>query len=230
LGSESYDPGILALKTTYYWRIDEVNNLNAASPWKGEVWSFTVGDFLVVDDFESYNNIDPPDPNSHRIFEAWADGFGTATNGAIIGNDSPPYTEPNIVHGGRQSMPYSYDSNLKFSEATLTLTAGRDWTQEGVTELSLWFRGSATNVPDRMYVAVNGAAPVYHSDPNATQTAVWTEWVIPLQTFASQGVNLTDVTGLTIGFGTRGNTNLAGGNGQMYFDDIRLYRPRVVAP
>jgi len=112
----------------------------------------------------------------------------------------------------------------------LTLTAGRDWTQEGVTELSLWFRGAATNLPERMYVAVNGGTPVYHSDPNVARMAVWTEWVIPLQTFASQGVDLTKVSSLAIGFGTRGNTSLAGGNGQMYFDDIRLYRPRVVAP
>jgi len=28
--------------TTYYWRIDEVNDANAASPWKGAVWSFSV--------------------------------------------------------------------------------------------------------------------------------------------------------------------------------------------
>ena len=26
--------------TTYYWRIDEVNDLNPNSPWKGHVWSF----------------------------------------------------------------------------------------------------------------------------------------------------------------------------------------------
>jgi len=28
--------------TTYYWRIDEVNDLNPDSPWRGDVWSFTV--------------------------------------------------------------------------------------------------------------------------------------------------------------------------------------------
>ena len=35
----------------------------------------------------------------------------------------------------------SYDNKLKFSGATLTLSgADRDWTREGVGELSLWFR------------------------------------------------------------------------------------------
>ncbi len=28
--------------TTYYWRIDEVNDANSSSPWKGEIWSFFV--------------------------------------------------------------------------------------------------------------------------------------------------------------------------------------------
>jgi hypothetical protein len=37
----TYDPGTLALNTTYYWRIDEVNSTNPASPWIGDVWSFT---------------------------------------------------------------------------------------------------------------------------------------------------------------------------------------------
>jgi hypothetical protein len=123
-------------------------------------------------------------------------------------------------------MPLSYDNNLKFSEATMTLTGvARDWTRQGVAELSLWFRGLATNAAEKMYVALNGTAVVYHTDPNVAKTTAWTEWVIPLQQFAGLGVNLSNVTSITIGFGTRGNTTVAGGTGQMYLDDIRLYRP-----
>jgi len=226
LGDESYDPGKLQWYTTYYWRIDEVNDLRADSPWVGNIWSFTTGDFLVVDDFELYNDIDPPDAASNRIFESWIDGFGTTTNGALVGNDLPPYAAQNIVHGGRQSMPYLYDNNLKTSEATLTLISPRDWTEEGVTELSLWFTGDAANAPEPMFVALNGTAVVYHDDPAATQMSGWNEWVIPLQAFADQGVNLTNVNTITIGFGTK-NSPAAGGTGTMYFDDIRLYRPRT---
>ncbi|MFH1719960.1 MAG: LamG domain-containing protein, partial [Planctomycetota bacterium] len=141
LGDESYDPGALLLDTAYYWRIDEVNNAQPDSPWIGNIWSFTTGNFYVVDDFESYNDIDPPDAASNRIFDNWIDGFGTTDNGSLVGNDLPPYAEQTTVHGGSQSMPYRYDNNLKSSEATLTLASPRDWTKEGVSELSIWFHG-----------------------------------------------------------------------------------------
>jgi hypothetical protein len=49
--------------------------------------------------------------------------------------------------------------------------------------------------------------------------------VIPLQAFADQGIDLSDVDTIAIGLGTRGNMTTPGGSGKMYFDDIRLYRP-----
>jgi len=142
LGSETFEPVQLLWDTTYYWRIDEVNSVNPDSPWVGPVWSFTTANFLSVDDFESYNDIDPPDLGSNRIFEAWIDGYGIPTNGSLVGNDFPPYAEQTIVHSGNQSMPLSYDNSVGYSEATLTLTYPRDWTENGVNTLSIWFRGS----------------------------------------------------------------------------------------
>ncbi|MHC4331844.1 MAG: LamG-like jellyroll fold domain-containing protein [Planctomycetota bacterium] len=96
-GSENFDPGKLGWNSTWYWRVDAVYS---AGPVKGLIWSFAVADFLLVEDFESYNDIDPPDPNSNRIFDKWIDGFGTTDNGALVGNDLPPYAEQTIVHGG----------------------------------------------------------------------------------------------------------------------------------
>jgi len=135
----------------------------------------------------------------------------------------PPYAEQTVIHGGTQSMPYSYDNNLKTSESTLTLVYPRDWTEEGVTRLSLWFRGASANAADRMFVALNGNVIVYHDNPAATQIPGWNEWVIDLQAFADQGVAMTNVNTITIGIGTK-NSPAASGSGQMYFDDIRLYR------
>jgi hypothetical protein len=220
LGSEAYDPGKLDWASNYYWRVDEVYPANTV---KGLVWSFVTADFISVDDFEAYNDIDPPDPESNRIFDKWVDGFETTTNGALVGNDLPPYAERNAVHGGDQSMPYSYDNNMKTSEATKTLTYPRDWTEGGVTKLSLWIRGGSANAAERMFVALNGNAVVYNEDPDVVLNPRWTEWVIYLQAFADQGVNLANVNSITIGFGTKG-APAAGGSGKVFIDDIRLYR------
>ncbi len=224
LGAETYDPGKLLWDTTYYWRIDEVNNTNPDSPWTGILWSFTTANFLVVDDFESYNDLDTDDPESNRIFNAWIDGYDNPINGSLVGYENPPFAEQTIVHGGNQSMPLSYDNSVGYSEATLTLTYPRDWTENGVTTLSIWFRGNSDNAAETLYVALNGSAVVNHDNPNAAQIDRWTEWTIDLQAFADQGVNLTNVNTITLGLGNKQNP-VAGGSGTMYFDDIRLYPP-----
>jgi hypothetical protein len=203
----------------YYWRIDEIAADGTVS--QGGTWVFTVADFLLIDDFEFYNDLNPDEPGSNRIFNVWIDGFGTTTNTALVGNDQAPFTERNIVHGGAQSMPYTYDTGMKISEATMTLVYPRDWTAHGVTKLSLWFRGEGGNTPERMFVALNGSSVVYYGDPAATQTTIWTEWLIDLTDFT--GIDLANVNTITIGFGTK-NAVAAGGSGKMYFDDIRLYR------
>jgi hypothetical protein len=387
LGEESYDPGKLAINTEYFWRIDEVNDASSDSPWAGNVWSFTTGDFFVIDDFEDYNSDD------NQIWFAWHDGLGAGVpgtpgylpgngTGSAVGDETTnSYTEETIVHGGNQSMPIAYDNDkqgfAKYSEVEYTLTDQRDWTEEDVVNLSLWFRGysasvgSFTEAPMGTYTitasgadiwAVNGVeadefhyaykmlsgagsmvarvesvdntnnwakagvmiretlnpdsshammvvtpaqgasfqrrpgtgatstntdstgivapywvkiersisgtftgsispngttwtvvdtdsyadigitsneteplyvalsnktgtpAVVVHDDPAAVNIDTWTEWVIPLQTFADQGIVLTDVDRIAIGMGTQGNTTSPGGSGKVFIDDIRLIK------
>ncbi len=220
LGSERYEPGQLEWNTTYYWRIDEANNANADSPWTGPLWSFTTANFLIIDDMESYNDLDPADPESNRIFNAWIDGYDDPTNGSLVGYETPPFAEQTIVHSGNQSMPMSYDNSVGKSEATLTLTSNRDWTVNGVDTLTIWFRGDSGNTAENLYVALNGNTRVDNDNPDAATLTRWTPWNIDLQTFADQGVNLTNVDSITLGL-----SSLTGGTGMMYFDDIRLYPP-----
>jgi hypothetical protein len=171
---------------------------------------------------ESYNDINEGEPGSNRIYIAWADGFGDQTNGSVVGNANAPFAEQTIVHGGLQSMPMSYDNAVGKSEATLTLTSNRDWTVNGVTTLTIWYRGASANSAETLYVALNGGTAVTNDNPDAAQTASWTQWNIDLQAFADQGVNLANVNSITLGLGNRANP-VAGGSGMMYFDDIRLY-------
>ena len=207
----------------YYWRIDEYNK--DASVSKGATWSFVVADYLIVDDFESYNDLDTDDPASNRIFYTWIDGFDNpALNGSVVGYANPPFAEQTIVHSGSQSMPFTYDNAVGKSEAALTLTDMRDWTAEGVGVLSLWFYGDTSNAAEPMYIALNGSAVISHDDPDAVLINTWTQWTIDLTRFADQGVNLANIDTITLGLGNRNNP-VAGGAGMVFFDDIRLYRP-----
>jgi len=221
LDSESFEPGQLDWNTTYYWRVDEANNANADSPWTGPLWSFTTANFLIVDDMEGYNDIDEGEPGSNRIYLAWIDGFDNpAANGSVVGNLNPPFAEQTIVHSGNQSMPMAYDNAVGKSEATLTLTSNKDWTVNGVTTLTIWFRGASGNAAESLYVALNGGTPVTNDNPDAATRTAWIQWNIDLQAFADQGVNLSNVSSITLGL-----SSVTGGTGMMYFDDIRLYPP-----
>jgi len=219
LGSESFAPGKLDWNTTYYWRIDEVEDDGTIQ--KGNIWSFTTADFLVVEDFEYYNDLNEDDPASNRIYNAWVDGYNDPTNGSQVGHLDAPFYEQTIVHGGNKSMPFAYDNAVGKSEATLTLTYPRDWTEKGVDTLAIWYIGDAANAAETMYVVLNGTAGIDNPDANAAQVEDWTEWRISLQDF---GIDLTNVNTVTLGFGNRTNP-VAGGAGMLYFDDIRIYAP-----
>jgi hypothetical protein len=63
---------------------------------------------------------------------------------------------------------------------------------------------------------------VPYDDLSAATVRSWVQWRIPLQRFADQGINLTDVDKLAIGLGTKAGTTGPGGSGTIYIDDIRL--------
>jgi hypothetical protein len=77
-----------------------------------------------------------------------------------------------------------------------------------------------------LYVAVQDsagkAATVVHPDPAAVLTTTWTEWRIPLSSFA--GVNPAQVKKLSLGVGDKKNPT-ADGTGRIFIDDIRVVRP-----
>jgi len=131
-------PGLLEFGQSYYWRVDEFNDIEPNSPWKGNTWSFTVIDHFIVDDFEDYTDFSPD-----IIYEAWLDGWEEPTNGSTVGYPDPPAAEQSIIHGGKQSMPFLYDNSgtANYSEAERSFSPAQDWTREDVGILSLWFRG-----------------------------------------------------------------------------------------
>jgi len=136
----------------YYWRIDEYNTDGTITT--GKLWSFTVADYLIVDDFEDYT-----DDLGSRIFQTWKDGLGYSLpapgypgngTGSAVGNSVPPYAEQTIIHGGAQSMPLTYDNSgtggkARYSETHREWASPQDWTRNNVKALTLYVRG---NPPD----------------------------------------------------------------------------------
>jgi len=208
----------------YYWRIDEVEAGGVVQT--GYIWKFTVLDYLIVDDFESYT-----DEVGNRVFQTWIDGIGFSEpvdtpgngTGALVGHDiwtpGTTYTtivETGNVYGGNQAMPIYYDNtSTPFrSEADRTFTPGQNWTVEGVTTLLVHFRGEADNTGD-LYVEINGVKVPYPGDPADIASRSWIPWPIDLASF---GVSLTNVTTMTIGIE-------GGQTGVVYVDDIILTKP-----
>jgi len=154
----SYTPNpVLDWNDTYYWRVDEV--LASGETVTGRLWNFTVTNWLIVDDFESYANDSP-----NRMFQTWLDGYGYSADdfvnayggngtGAGVGHDiwtvdstyyNGSIAERGLRHGGAQSMPlyYANSGSPYYSETERAWTQAQDWTIEDVNAVILRVRGN----------------------------------------------------------------------------------------
>jgi hypothetical protein len=218
---------------TYYWRIDEVNE-TADTLIEGRVWNFRVANYIVIDDMESYSS-------SNKIYDTWLAWPDISSTHAFINLETnPPY-----VHDG-SSMSFDYDNagqeayqwqgSWAEADATSLPIASSDWFVADVKALVLYFYGDPGNsatVNDKMYVALDDgttiAASIY-PDINDIKDESWHEWNIDLEDFNSQYVDLTNVSKIHIGFGGELFTGQSadGGEGTVWFDDIRLWLTRCV--
>jgi hypothetical protein len=143
------DQGV-ELGTTYFWKVDEVNEAGDPRSYAGDLWSFNTPAYAVVDNFDQYDN------DCARIFFSWLDGLGhsgsedCAVNpydgnltGSIVGNASAPFAERDTVVAG-QSMPLEYDNSFApyYSETeSAAFALPQDWTRGGADTLTLSVRG-----------------------------------------------------------------------------------------
>jgi hypothetical protein len=235
LGNEDFDPGLLALDTYYYWRVDEVYDGNK---WPGPVWSFKVADYITVDDFEAYNY------STNPIEETWWDlnkqyedkysGTGTCEvtcSWLLLGQYPLDPVYPG--GGGSQSMIYNYDmvgfhdewAEVCYAEAWLPFDPPQDWTVD-VRLVRLYFYGDSdndTNSTEQMYVGLEDADGNYaeirygeydpeNEDANDINEPEWHRWDIGLPHFndpcyaaVANDINLASVARFYIGFGDRRN-------------------------
>jgi hypothetical protein len=216
----SYGPLSLDLGRNYFWRVDEVNNAETPSVRTGDTWSFSTQEYLVVDDFESYNDIPTGEAGSNLVYDTWIDGYDNpSANGSTMGYVLGASMETAIVHGGKQSAPLIYDnsaaSKSEVTASTSKLSIGSDWTIGAPDTLVLWFYGDPNNAgTEQLYVKLNNSKVII-SGIDLTQ-AQWQNAEIPLADF---GINLANVSSIIIGLERTGAT---GSEGILLVDDIRL--------
>ena len=214
--ANTFDPCGLELGTTYYWRIDEVNDQNVRP---GDIWSFTTKNHFIVDDFEQYNFLPPNDPNHNWIYQTWKN------TGVHL------WTEQ--THGcGKKSMGFSYSYNRfsVYSETIRTFNPPQNWASIGAKVIELYFYGQSYNTVSQMYLVLNNGASEtivpYSGDANDVRMETWLPWRIELDDLTD--IDLGNIESIAIGFYADPNNPSGDGNGTVYFDDISLYSSRCL--
>jgi len=87
---------------TYYWRVDEINDANPDSPWKGDVWSFMVKPVTAWKPYPA-NGMKFVDPNQTL---SWEKGTGALFHTVYFGESLDAVN--NAVAGGYMSMQPPY--------------------------------------------------------------------------------------------------------------------------
>ena len=221
----------LKYSATYYWKVNEVNDLESPPIHGGELWQFMAPEYIAVDDMERYR-----DQEGLEIWMHWVDGVGDDNNGSIVGNENDAEKEQVVER--RQSLPMLYDNGpATVSAATRTFDPPLDWVRGAPEVLPLFFLADPTRIPARNEL-VNDPAPLYvvitdssgqtvqvdYPDPAATHITSWTEWIIPISELG--GIDLSSVQSMTVGIGGDGKT----ATGKMFFDNIRVGTPMDQAP
>jgi hypothetical protein len=199
-------PEILLPGQTFYWRIDELSTETTFI--KGQVWSFSVADYLIVDDMEA----------SDAVWQRWWDGYVDPNNGSFIDD------EFTIVHTGEKAMYLFYDnSEAPISQVDRFWEIPQDWTRKGVDTLILWLHGGPDNTAEALQIRLTDSAGnadvITHPDPAVLLLDNWQQWSIPLADVTN--IDLTAIQNIAIVIGD--NTTEEGGIGELYIDDICLY-------
>ena len=76
-------PNGLGPGTTYYWRIDEVNDADPDSPWKGDIWRFSIPPNTAYDPVP----VDGADSVATDTRLSWTPGYGAKLHTVYLGED-----------------------------------------------------------------------------------------------------------------------------------------------
>jgi len=203
----TYTPENLELGQAYEWRVDQVGPSGTVT---GHTWTFTVADYLIVDDFESYTS-------DEGLRSAWVDNIEEAGIEYVL-----------LATGENNTMRFEFQNQFDpyFTQATRTFDSPQDWTAQSVETLSLSFIGEHENMEHLMYLTLEDAAGQsfrVETFTHACQSDSWRQWIIALVQFSDGGVDLTSVKKITIGLGDGTASGQSGDDrDHIYIDQIIL--------
>ena len=204
----TFDPGTLELGQTYQWRVDQIGPSGTVT---GHTWTFTAGECISVEDFESY-------ADHAGIRAEWIENI-TDFDYVFLATDSQ----------GNNSMRFEFQNQYDpyFTEATRTFDSPQDWTAQAVEALSMLFIGEHENMEHLMYLKLEDAAgqsfKVEHPYTYACQSDIWRQWTVALEQFSNGGIDLGSVKKIAIGLGD-GTSSAQEGEDKdhIYIDQIQL--------
>ncbi len=92
--ADGFHPESLVPGQVYYWRVDEVNDADPASPWKGDVWSFRVRPLTAWKPFPP-DGMKYVDPNQDLT---WEKGMTVILHYIYFGKDLDTVTNATVLN------------------------------------------------------------------------------------------------------------------------------------
>jgi len=140
--ANSYNPGLVALDTTYYWRVDEVNSTNPESPWKGQVWSFETPSLIIDPNMVLWYKFDEVDGDDA---EDWS-GYENHAN--VDGPDEgPDWDAKDGRFGG--SLGFADETDVEIPAAAMATI------DRGVT-VTMWLKDADRPTSDNWVFGADG--------------------------------------------------------------------------
>lgn len=120
----TYSPGTLAYSTTYYWRIDAVNDTGTTT---GDVWSFTTVSEVTLLATVIGAPANAATGQSATVSLSWTNGGGATSYDVYFGTDSTP--DDNEFCGNQ--------TDLTYSPGTLTRATTYYWRIDAVNDTGI---------------------------------------------------------------------------------------------
>jgi len=203
-GTTTYTPGSILLDKRYYWRVDEVQSYPTLA--RGDVWTFTTSPIFYADDFQTF-------ASTSALKNVWK-GTGTANNALVYQNTEGT---DKSVRFWYDNMTSPYYSGIKRS-VSAAQGSSRDYTFGGSGKsLRVSYKVDVNN--PAIYVSLFNTAGTKSTKVKQPVTTdnTWQEAWFNLSDFGSVATN---VKAIEIGDGNQTNPLL--GQGNIYFNDVRI--------